>query len=82
MISSLIETNFTLNLECDGLKTDLVKIRYIAKSHAIEVITLRAKRCKLEEHICRLSKLSEEHYRIQNENHTLIEGLWRQRLFI
>ena len=81
-ISSLIEKNFTLILECDGLKTDLVKIRSIAKFHAIEVIALRAERCKLEEHICRLSKLSEEHYRIQDENYTLIEGLWQQRLFL
>lgn len=81
-ISSLIEKNFTLSLECDGLKTDLVKITSIAKSRVSEVIALRAERCKLLEDICRLSKLSEEHYRIQTETHALIEDLWNERLVL
>ena len=81
-VSSLIEKNFTLSLECDGLKTDLVKITSIAEARMSEVIALRAERCKLLDDIYRLSKLSQEHHRIQTENNAIIDDIWNERLVL
>ena len=81
-ISSLMEKNFTLSLECDGLKTDLVKITSIAEARMSEVIALRAERCKLMDDICWLSKLSQEHHRIQTENNAIIDDIWNERLVL
>jgi hypothetical protein len=78
-ISTVVQINFSKNLEIDGLKTKLANMTLFAKSLSQAVTDLHGHKHKLQEAINRWAKLSADHYNMQNDTRTLIDLLWKDR---
>jgi FtsZ-binding cell division protein ZapB len=61
-ISIVIQINFSLNLEIDGLRTKMTNMTSVAKYLSQEVTDLHDHKQKLQEEINRWVKLSADHY--------------------
>jgi regulator of replication initiation timing len=78
-ISTVVQINFSLNLEIDGLRTKLANMTSIAKSLSHAVTDPHHQKHKLWKDINRWAKLSADHYHMQNGTRTLIDLLWKDR---
>jgi FtsZ-binding cell division protein ZapB len=74
-ISTVVQINFSKNLEIDGLRTKLANMTSFAKSLSQAVTDLHGHKHKLREEINRWAKLSADHYNMQNDTRTLIDLL-------
>jgi FtsZ-binding cell division protein ZapB len=78
-ISTVVQINFSLNLEIDGLRTKLANMTSVAKSLLQTVTDLHDHKYKMQEEISRWAKLLVDHYHMQNDTRTLIDLLWKDR---
>ena len=74
LISSILQKNLHLNLECDDLKTKLQEMTGATDTIVRGVADLRAENQKLRDEAVAWATLSEEHRHMQNENRILVES--------